>query len=220
MATIVHYTDHHPACNAYPHEIISPTRPAACCFGDMEEFGSPHRRGSGCAAIAGAAPVGSRSGSPSAACRTRSGWRSCAGSFCTCSSATCRRDPPGEAHYRPGSRQELEPGVIAPSTAFIVRIPLTTLHRYLIFAAAGLSLFMYAIDGTAVAVAFPNFIREFETNVLWAAWTISIYMVAVTSMMPLMGNLSDSFGRKPVFLGSLLLFHRRARSPAVWPQHL
>jgi EmrB/QacA subfamily drug resistance transporter len=80
------------------------------------------------------------------------------------------------------------------------------LRRYLIFASAALSLFMYSIDSTAVAVAFPNFIREFDTNILWAAWTLSIYMVAVTSMMPLMGNLSDSFGRKPVFLGSLLLF--------------
>ncbi|MCX5734295.1 MAG: MFS transporter, partial [candidate division NC10 bacterium] len=80
------------------------------------------------------------------------------------------------------------------------------MRRYLIFTAAGLSLFMYSIDSTAVAVAFPNFIREFDTNILWAAWTLSIYMVAVTSMMPLMGNLSDSFGRKPVFLGSLLLF--------------
>jgi EmrB/QacA subfamily drug resistance transporter len=80
------------------------------------------------------------------------------------------------------------------------------MHRYLIFAAAGLSLFMYSIDGTAVAVAFPNFIRDFDTNVLWAAWTISIYMVAVTSMMPLMGNLSDSFGRKKVYLISLMLF--------------
>jgi EmrB/QacA subfamily drug resistance transporter len=80
------------------------------------------------------------------------------------------------------------------------------MRRYLIFAAAGLSLFMYSIDSTAVAVAFPNFIREFGTNVLWASWTLSIYMVAVASVMPLMGNLSDSFGRKPVFLGSLLLF--------------
>ena len=80
------------------------------------------------------------------------------------------------------------------------------MRRYLIFASAALSLFMYSIDSTAVAVAFPNFIREFNTNILWAAWTLSIYMVAVTSMMPLMGNLSDSFGRKPVFLGSLLLF--------------
>jgi len=80
------------------------------------------------------------------------------------------------------------------------------MRRYLIFAAAGLSLFMYSIDSTAVAVAFPNFLEDFHTNVLWAAWTLSIYMVAVTSVMPLMGNLSDTFGRKRVYLGSLVVF--------------
>jgi EmrB/QacA subfamily drug resistance transporter len=65
---------------------------------------------------------------------------------------------------------------------------------------------MYSIDATAVAVAFPHFIKDLGTNVLWAAWTISIYLVAVTSVMPLMGKLSDSFGRKKVFLISLILF--------------
>ena len=80
------------------------------------------------------------------------------------------------------------------------------MRRYLIFVSAGLSLLMYSIDSTVVAVAFPNFIKDFGTNVLWAAWTISIYLVAVTSVMPLMGNLSDSFGRKKVFLISLILF--------------
>ena len=80
------------------------------------------------------------------------------------------------------------------------------MSRYLIFLSAGLSLFMYSIDMTVVAVAFPNFIKDLGTNVLWAAWTISIYLVAVTSVMPLMGKLSDSFGRKKVFLISLTLF--------------
>jgi EmrB/QacA subfamily drug resistance transporter len=80
------------------------------------------------------------------------------------------------------------------------------MRRYLIFISAGLGLLMYSIDSTAVAVAFPNFIKDFDTNVLWAAWTISIYLVAVTSVMPLMGNLSDSYGRKKIFLISLILF--------------
>ncbi len=80
------------------------------------------------------------------------------------------------------------------------------MRPYLIFAAAGLSLFMYSIDSTAVAVAFPNFISDFGTDVLWAAWTLSIYMLALTTMMPLMGNLSDNFGRKRVYLVSLFLF--------------
>jgi len=80
------------------------------------------------------------------------------------------------------------------------------MRRYLIFVSAGLSLLMYSIDSTVVAVAFPHFIRDLGTNVLWAGWTISIYLIAVTSAMPLMGNLSDSFGRKKIFLASLILF--------------
>ncbi|HVN96927.1 MAG TPA: MFS transporter [Syntrophorhabdaceae bacterium] len=69
-----------------------------------------------------------------------------------------------------------------------------------------MSLLMYAIDGTVVAVAFPNFTRELHTNVLWSAWTISIFYIAVTIAMPLAGNLADSFGRKKVFVVSLILF--------------
>ena len=80
------------------------------------------------------------------------------------------------------------------------------MRPYLVFGSVSLSLLMYSIDSTVVAVAFPHFIKDLNTNVLWAAWTISIYLVAVTSVMPLMGKLSDSFGRKKVFLGSLALF--------------
>jgi EmrB/QacA subfamily drug resistance transporter len=80
------------------------------------------------------------------------------------------------------------------------------MRRYIIFASVGLGLLMYSIDSTAVAVAFPDLIKDLGTNVLWAAWTISIYLVAVTSVMPLMGNLSDNFGRKKVYLLSLILF--------------
>jgi EmrB/QacA subfamily drug resistance transporter len=80
------------------------------------------------------------------------------------------------------------------------------MRSYLIFFTASLSIFMTAIDATVVAVAFPNFTRELHSNVLWSAWTISIYFIAVTMAMPLAGNLSDSFGRKKVFLFSLLLF--------------
>jgi EmrB/QacA subfamily drug resistance transporter len=80
------------------------------------------------------------------------------------------------------------------------------MRRYFIFVSAGLGLLMYSIDGTVVAVAFPSFIKELHTNVLWAAWTMSIFFIAVTMALPLAGKLSDGFGRKKVFLSSLILF--------------
>ena len=80
------------------------------------------------------------------------------------------------------------------------------MRRYLVFVTAGIGLLMYSIDSTAVAVAFHDLIRDLHTNVLWAGWTMSIFFVGVTTMMPLAGKLSDTFGRKGVFLASLVLF--------------
>ena len=80
------------------------------------------------------------------------------------------------------------------------------MRRYLVFTISGFALRMYSIDGTAVAVAFPNFVKDLNTNVLWAAWTLSIFYIAVTMTMPLAGSLSDGFGRKKVFLVSLAVF--------------
>jgi EmrB/QacA subfamily drug resistance transporter len=80
------------------------------------------------------------------------------------------------------------------------------MRRYLVFITASLGLLMYAIDSTVVAVAFPRLVEDLGTNLLWAGWTISIYYIGVTTAMPLAGNLSDSFGRKKVFVISLVVF--------------
>jgi MFS family permease len=80
------------------------------------------------------------------------------------------------------------------------------MKRFLIFGSAGLGLLMYSIDSTVVAVAFPHLIQDLNTNVLWAGWTVSIYLIAVMSAIPLMGILSDTYGRKKIYLASLVLF--------------
>ena len=80
------------------------------------------------------------------------------------------------------------------------------MRRYLVFVAASFGLLMYAIDSTAVAVAFPPLIKDLHTTILWAGWTISIYFIGLTVATPLAGKLSDGFGRKKIFLASLFLF--------------
>lgn len=80
------------------------------------------------------------------------------------------------------------------------------MRRHLILATASLGLLMYAIDSTVVAVAFPTLTKDLGATLLWAGWTISVYYIGVTTAMPLAGRLSDSFGRKKVFLLSLIVF--------------
>ena len=59
------------------------------------------------------------------------------------------------------------------------------MRRYLVFVTASFSLLMYTIDSTAVAVAFPNFIKDLHTDVLWAGWTMSMFSIGVCMAMPL-----------------------------------
>ncbi len=80
------------------------------------------------------------------------------------------------------------------------------MRRYFVFFTAAIGILMYSIDATAVAVAFPRFISELHANILWSGWTISIYYMAVAMGTPVAGNLSDTLGRKKVFLVSLALF--------------
>ncbi|HRS01644.1 MAG TPA: MFS transporter, partial [Bacteroidota bacterium] len=78
--------------------------------------------------------------------------------------------------------------------------------RYLIFIVISLGLLLSSISGTSVAVAFPSIIDGFGTSLITAGWVISIYQIALTIMMPLMGKLSDIIGRKVTFILCVLLF--------------
>ena len=91
------------------------------------------------------------------------------------------------------------------------------MRPYPIFAAASLSLFMVSMDGTAVAVALPEPDPRVRYHGGLGGVDPFLYMIAVASVMPLMGRLSDTFGRKPLYLASLLLFTLSSR-PAAWPR--
>ena len=78
--------------------------------------------------------------------------------------------------------------------------------RSLTFANISLGILMASLDVTMVAVAFPHLTRDLGTNILWAAWTMSIYTLAMTMVMPLAGKLSDSLGHRRIFLFSMILF--------------
>jgi EmrB/QacA subfamily drug resistance transporter len=79
-------------------------------------------------------------------------------------------------------------------------------RRYVFFGLAALSLLMFAIDSTIVAVAIPTMTRELNTSLVWIGWTLTAYALTQTVMMPLSGKLAESFGRMRVFVASVVLF--------------
>ncbi len=76
----------------------------------------------------------------------------------------------------------------------------------LVFATVSLALMLSSISGTAIAVAFPVITSSFDAPLVQAGLILSIYQLVCTVAMPLAGKVSDVFGKKSIFMASILLF--------------
>ena len=72
--------------------------------------------------------------------------------------------------------------------------------RHLFFVLAASAPLMASIDNTIVAVAVPQLTTSLTSPLILVAWTMTAYQLVQVVMMPLAGKLSDSLGRKKVFL--------------------
>lgn len=81
-----------------------------------------------------------------------------------------------------------------------------SIHRPLVFATIGFALMMMAIDGTIVATALHTLQAELHASINWAGWTITAYSFGFVLMLPVTGKLSEQYGRRRVFLASVLAF--------------
>jgi EmrB/QacA subfamily drug resistance transporter len=79
-------------------------------------------------------------------------------------------------------------------------------RRWLIFAIVSIALFMASIDQTIVATALPAIEKELHSGINWSSWTISVYALGQVIAMPMAGKISDTYGRKKVFMISAAVF--------------
>jgi len=79
-------------------------------------------------------------------------------------------------------------------------------RKYLIFGTTSLGLLMSSIDSTIVATALPSIQQSLGAQLNWTGWVITVYQLTMMTMMPLMGRISDEWGRKRVFLACVFIF--------------
>jgi MFS family permease len=65
--------------------------------------------------------------------------------------------------------------------------------------------FLAALDSTVVGTAMPTVIGELGGLELYP-WAFASYLLAATVTGPIFGKLSDTYGRKPVYLVGIFLF--------------
>ncbi|GLV58305.1 hypothetical protein KDH_51380 [Dictyobacter sp. S3.2.2.5] len=74
---------------------------------------------------------------------------------------------------------------------------------------ACIGVFLTALDQTVVVTALPQVIVDLNiplTQLDHAAWIISAYLLGFVVAMPLMGRVSDIYGRRRIFLMCLVIF--------------
>lgn len=76
---------------------------------------------------------------------------------------------------------------------------------WLSFVAVVMSIFLSALDLTAVATALPTITKDLNGGDDFT-WVGSAYALSSTAILPLSGSLADIFGRKPIMLISIALF--------------
>ena len=83
-------------------------------------------------------------------------------------------------------------------------------HPYLVLALISFGVFVAAHDLTVVSTLLPQIIVDFQipmpAGLDDASWLVSAYLIAYIAPMPVMGRVSDVYGRMQVYLGSLGLF--------------
>ncbi len=65
---------------------------------------------------------------------------------------------------------------------------------------------MSSIDSTIVATALPTLTRDLSTSISWSSWAVTAYLFGQTVAAPVAGRLSDSWGRRRMFLLFVVTF--------------
>jgi EmrB/QacA subfamily drug resistance transporter len=79
-------------------------------------------------------------------------------------------------------------------------------RRGVVFTIISLALLMMSIDSTIVATALHSLQQELRTSIDWAGWTITAYSLGFVVILPVAGKLSEQYGCRRVFLGSVAVF--------------
>lgn len=85
-------------------------------------------------------------------------------------------------------------------------IPEPDVRRGLVFTTVALALLMMSLDSTIVATALHALQHGLGTSINWTGWTITAYALGTTLMLPVAGKLSDHYGRRRVFIASVVVF--------------
>ncbi len=69
-----------------------------------------------------------------------------------------------------------------------------------------IGVFMAALDNGIISAALTTINSSFEVSANWGAWGVTIYTLGLAISVPIIGKLSDRYGRKKLFIIEIAIF--------------
>ncbi|KAI8609496.1 major facilitator superfamily domain-containing protein [Chytriomyces sp. MP71] len=91
------------------------------------------------------------------------------------------------------------------TTSYEVAVALSKAEFAVVILSVMLAIFLSALDQGIYAVAIPAISSEFQ-SLEQINWVNTGYRLTNCAFMPLFAQLANTFGRKPIFIGSILIF--------------
>ncbi len=79
-------------------------------------------------------------------------------------------------------------------------------NRWIVFLLVATAIFMSTLDSSIVNVALPYIMEDFHTRMDIVQWVILSYLVTVSALLLFFGRLSDTRGRKIIYIYGFLIF--------------
>ncbi len=98
-----------------------------------------------------------------------------------------------------GGGPQMAGGGLPPGMTLPVR------RKVLVLAGVLSTMFLAALDQTIVTVSLPRIVEDLGNLDLYV-WPFTSYMLASTALVPVVGKLSDLYGRKPFILAGIVIF--------------
>ena len=80
------------------------------------------------------------------------------------------------------------------------------IRRTPVFAIIAVALMMMSINSTIVATALHALQHGLHASINWTGWTITAYSLGFVLALPVASMLSEQYGRRRVFMGSIVVF--------------
>lgn len=79
-------------------------------------------------------------------------------------------------------------------------------RKWIVLLITTVSVFMSTLDGSIVNIALPVIAREMGVAISSVQWVVTSYLLTISVLLPVIGKLSDLFGKKYIFASGYLVF--------------